>query len=84
MYEWRTIALYQLGTRNRQPHMATKNTFEVNILNGGCILKTSNEDKAKAFFDELSEAMHPERVYLQVWNGAKLVSERISNKPKEN
>ena len=60
--------------------MATNhNTFEVAILHGGTVLKTKNEDKALAFFTELAAAMTgTDRVYLQTWNGSKLVAEKVS------
>ena len=60
--------------------MAKDNTFEVSILAGGTLLVTRDKTKAEAFFEELAPAMYPDKVYLQTWNGHKLVSERIANK----
>lgn len=63
--------------------MAKTNTFEVAIVNGGTVLKTSDMKKAERVFEELAAYMYPDRVFLQTWNGYKLISERISN-TKEN
>ena len=64
--------------------MAKDNTFEVSILAGGTLLTTKDKNKAEALFNELAPAMYPDKVYLQTWNGYKLVSERIANKEQRN
>lgn len=53
------------------------NTFEVSLLSGGTVTATKDKGKAEEVFNGLVEAMPNVRVYFQVWNGKKLVSERI-------
>ena len=58
------------------------NTFEVRTLRGGTFVATRNREKAADVFADICRAFPDQRVYFQVWNGARMVSEQIGNNDK--